>query len=80
MHQARRLKGIGPGDQKAEKNPNQSALPALGAPPAGQGKRKQGQTADGETNREEGEERIDGDRVLDLDEGDTPDNGDENQR
>jgi hypothetical protein len=65
--------------ENAEQNADHGA-PLPRAPPcARHGERKQSQAADRETKREEGEERIDGHRVLDLDEGDAPDNGDENE-
>ena len=73
------LEGVRGGEEHAEDDPSGEARPAERPDPGQRGDRQRG-ARDRKADGEEREERIDRDRVLDLDERDAPDRGDGEER
>ena len=74
-----RLQRVARGEQEAERDAGDPAAAPERAQPRG-GRHRQHEARDREPHREKGEERVDRDGVLHLDEGQPPDRGDEDER
>ena len=75
----RGLERVPGGEQETEQDPRAHAAPVEPAQSA-RGRAREREARDREAHGEEGEQRVERDGVLDLDERDAPDRGDRDQR